>query len=212
MPRAVLFLALAVLAACARPLTDAEERFARDLFGPSLDTSKIAVAQGLGLLPPPRTVPARVTRVAATDQACLRTPQPRGAQPPQAFALWHCVHFDNGLYSSDMAFGWPSGPRVPQALVLAHELTHVWQWQNRKQTGYSPLRAIRESLRLADPYYSATGEAPEFLSFGFEQQAAMVEDFVCFSFANPDHPRRGELLALLAPVLPVEGFEASFGR
>lgn len=212
MQSTILFIVLLAVAGCARPLSDAEGRFARDLFGPSLDTSKVTVAQGLGLLPPPQTIPSRVTRVTSTDQACLRTPQPRGAQPPQAFALRHRVHFDNELYSTDMAFGWPMGLRVPQALVLAHELTHVWQWQNRDRTGYSPFRAVAESFRLADPYYSAPGEAPEFFSFGYEQQAAIVEDYVCFSFANPSHPRRLELRELIAPVLPVDAFEASFRR
>ena len=49
-------------------------------------------------------------------------------------------------------------------------------------------------------------------SFGYEQQAAIVEDFVCFTVANPDHPRRAELRALLEPVLPVADFEAAVAR
>ena len=99
----------------------------------------------------------------------------------------------------------------PQALVFAHELTHIWQWQNRARTGYTPFRAAAESLRLVDPYFAPPGEAP-FLSFGYEQQAAIVEDFICFTFANPDHPRRAELREILAPVFPVDAFEAALGR
>lgn len=201
---------LLVLAGCARPLTSAEEAFASDLFGPGLDTSKVKVTQGLGIVPLYQTVPSKVTLVQATDRACVRTPQPRGAQPPQAFALRNRMHFDTGLYSSDMVLQWPDRLRIPQALVLAHELTHVWQWQNRAKTGYTPARAIAESWQLADPYFS-DGEAA-FFAFGYEQQAAIIEDYVCFTFANPTHPRQAELREILAPVFPVEAFEAALDR
>lgn len=111
-----------------------------------------------------------------------------------------------------MALAWPAFLRFPQAIILAHELTHVWQWQNREWTGYTPWAAAAESIRLPDPYYTESGEAPLFFAFGFEQQAAIVEDFVCFSIANPNHPRRAELRELLAPVFPVEAFEAAILR
>lgn len=203
---------LVVLAACARPLTDAEEQFAQDLFGDGLDTTNVKISHGLGLTPPYKTVPASVTVMHGTDRACVRTPQPRGSQPPQAFALYNRMHFDNELYSSNMALGWPKGLRFPNAIILAHELTHVWQWQNRQATGYTPFRAALESWRLADPYYSAGGQAEAFFSFGYEQQAAIVEDFVCFTVANYNHPRRQELRDLLEPVLPVQAFEEAVGR
>jgi hypothetical protein len=207
------FLAVAIvgaLASCSRSLTGAEREFAGDLFGETLDTSKVRVTQGLGLAPLYRTVPRKVTLVEGTDEACLRVPQPRGAQPPQAFALANRVHFETGLYSSDMVITWPERLRMPQALILAHELTHVWQWQNRAVTGYSPARAIAESLELADPYFS--DEEAEFFSFGYEQQAAIVEDYICFAFANPDHPRRDELRAILAPIFPLDRFDAAIAR
>lgn len=201
---------LLLLTACSRPLTPSETAFANDLFGPSLDTSKVRVTQGLGIAPLYRTIPGEVQLVEGTDRACLRTPQPRGAQPPQAFAFRNRLHFDTGLYSSDMAPQWPEAMRVPQALILAHELTHAWQWQNREVTGYTPLRAAAESIEFADPYFSE-GQAA-FYSFGYEQQAAIVEDYVCFAFANPNHPRRFELRAILEPVLPVDDFDAVIGR
>ncbi len=212
MRRRVIVAAFLALGACARPLTEAEQRFAQDLFGPSLDTGAVTISQGLGLTPPYRTVPASLTVLNGTDKACVRTPQPRGAQPPQAFALWNRMHFDSELYSSDMARTWPKGLRFPNALILAHELTHVWQWQNRAETGYTPARAVAESWRFADPYFSGSGNGPEFYAYGYEQQAALVEDFVCFTIANPNHPRRAELRDILEPVLPVAAFEAAVGE
>lgn len=210
--RVAALLAFGSLTACARPLTPSEDQLARDLFGPSLDTSAVTITQGLGLAPLYRTVPASVTVLKGTEKACVRTPQPRGAQPPQAFAFRNRLHFETDLYSSDMALAWPEGLHFPQALILAHELTHVWQWQNRGRTGYSPWRAAAESWRVADPYFAPEGETAAFFAFGYEQQAAIVEDFVCFTVANPDHPRRSELREILEPVFPVRDFEAAVGR
>ena len=194
-------------------MTPMEERFASDVFGPSLDTSKVVVAQGAGLLPPSKTRVTKVTLVQGTDRACVRVPIPsrKASAPAQAFAFRNKMHFDTGLYSSDMVLDWPNRLRVPQALIFAHELTHVWQWQNRKRTGYTPWRGAMESLRLVDPYFAPPGEAP-FFSFGYEQQAAIVEDYLCFAFANPDHPRRAELRAILAPVFDVDRIDALIGR
>jgi len=202
-----------LVAACSRPLTPTEERFANDLFGPSLDTSKVRVAQGLGVTPLYRTVPkAQATVVQGTDKACVRTPQPtRSTNPPQAFAYKNRLHFDTGLYSSDLALVWPEFLRFPHAIILAHELTHAWQWQNREMTGYTPWRAVQESWQMVDPYFSTAEDAPTFLLFGYEQQAAIVEDYVCFAVANPNHPRRYELREILDPVLPMDRFDAAIG-
>lgn len=205
-------LGLILLAACSRPLTEDERVFAETLFGPTLDTDKVTIAQGLGVAPLYRTVPSSVRVLRGTNRACLRTPQPRGAQPPQAFALYNRMHFDSTLYSSDMARPWPRAVRFPQSLILAHELTHVWQWQNRDLTGYAPWRAVLESFELADPYYSGDEETPIFLSLGYEQQAAVVEDFVCFTVANPTHPRRQVLRDALEPFFPVAAFEEALAE
>lgn len=201
---------LLVFSGCSRPLTDAERTFANDLFGPSLDTSKVRVTYDVGITPLYQTVPTNLRLVVPTENACVRTPQPFGAQPPQAFALGNRLHFASELYSSDMLLQWPERMRVPHAIIFAHELVHAWQWQNRAQTRYHPLRAVAESLSLADPYFSE-GNA-EFFSYGYEQQAAIVEDYVCFTFANPTHPRRQELREILEPVLPIDAFDAALGR
>ena len=205
-------LAMISLAGCSRTLTPDETAFAENLFGDTIDIEKVTVTQGLGIAPLYRTVPNSVRVMRGTDRACIRTKQPRGAQPPQAFAYRNRISFDSELYSSDMARPWPVGLRFPQALVLAHELTHVWQWQNRDLTGYTPMRAVAESWELADPYFSEMDDAPVFLAFGYEQQAAIVEDYVCFTVANPNHPRRAKLRALIEPFFPVDAFEAALAE
>lgn len=204
----LLLLVVGVSAACGRPLTGSETAFAQSLFGPTLDTGKVRILS----LPYWDRDAGEPRLMRGTERACVRTPQPRGAQPPRAFVFGSSMYFSGSLQARDMALAWPSALRFPQGLVVAHELTHVWQWQNRAWTGYSPFRAAAESLALPDPYFSATGEAPVFFAFGYEQQAAIIEDYVCFTVANPTHPRRAELRELLAPVFPVEAFDAAIDR
>ena len=207
MPRLLLLLSMIALFACGRPLTPEEVKFANDLFGDELDTSEVRIGLFPGIVPPERPLPDEATIIVGTERACVRTPQPRGAQPPKAVAYRNSMQFDSDLYASNMALGYPEHVRFPNTFILAHELTHVWQWQNRATTGYKPWRAALEQLQFADPYFAASDEEAEFYRYGFEQQAAIVTDFVCFTASNPDHPRRQELRELLMPVLPVEQFE-----
>ncbi|MDZ7628480.1 MAG: hypothetical protein U5J99_08780 [Parvularculaceae bacterium] len=69
---------------------------------------------------------------------------------------------------------WPGAPgeavTLAQRAHLAHELVHVWQYVALRRTGVELLmsRVYRYSLDPAQP----------FLRYGYEQQAAIVEDFV----------------------------------
>lgn len=69
---------------------------------------------------------------------------------------------------------WPGAPAEAVSLAqrahLAHELVHVWQYQALKRSGIELLFSRVYRYRL-EP-------AREFLSYGYEQQAAIVEDYV----------------------------------
>ncbi len=112
------------------------------------------------------------------------------------------------FYRADLAPDWPKSARFPQALVLAHELVHVWQWQHRRATGYRPARAAFESMVNMDPYFYVPDANVTFLKFGFEQQAALLEDYVCYALYDPAAPRRAELRPLLAPYFPIGRLDA----
>ena len=206
---------LLLVAACARPLTPGETAFAHDMFGPALDTSKVRVRVGAGLTPLPRPAPlppARHSRADIPKGLCTRTPQPRRIRWPAAFALGNSIFFKRDYYAADTFPGWPAHVLMPQGLIMAHELTHVWQWQNRATTHYSPLRPLAEAARKADPYYwNGTGPRP-FAAYGFEQQAALVEDYLCFRLFEPSSPRLDELRAILAPALSLGRLEAALGH
>ncbi|WP_133176149.1 hypothetical protein [Pelagivirga sediminicola] len=213
------FAALAIICAlalssCARPLTPNERAFAADVLGPGLDVEKVRIARGFTPLPPapPEPDTSDLYPVIAENQIsglCDRTsPEPRSGPPP-GWALWSRVHMSREFYRADLAPDWPRSTRFPQALVLAHELVHVWQWQHRRVTGYRPARAAFESLINMDPYFYVPGPDASFLRFGFEQQAALLEDYVCYALYDPAAPRRAELRRLLAPYFPVDRLDAA---
>lgn len=222
MKRALIF-GLLSLTACARPLTENETIFAKNLFGDTLRTDEVSIMAGAGLTPlpwRPKNPDPRVDAAAGTveprkppDDLCVRKPSPRPYWDwPAAFVLDDNIYFSYRWYPFDAFEGMPETVPFPHSVLMAHELVHIWQWQNRDRTGYSPQASGNESLRSKDPYYYANRDSADFYAFGFEQQAAMIEDFVCFALFDPEDPVLDELAQLLRPVLPVEGFLDSLGR
>lgn len=207
--------ALLLLAACARPLSDNEDAFAAALFGNSLNRDAVTVRAGIGVLPLPPAKPdtaadsnaPRPAR-AVPDGFCTRVPSPStGPRWPAAFVLWDDVFFSYKYYKADTFAGWPNSVPLPQFLIMSHELVHVWQWQNRDQTQYRPSRSAAEAGIGIDPYYWQIEPGREFLSYGFEQQAAMVEDYLCYRLFERENPRLRDLHAIIDPVLPLAGLE-----
>ena len=212
-----LFLVLGAVAGCARPLTTNERAFAADIIGPTLDLDRVRIARGFGPLPPPPDTPDLsdiypVVEENTVTGLCTRSaPEPRRGPPP-GWALWNRLYFSAEFYRADLATAWPEAARFPQALVLAHELVHVWQWQNRDITGYRPSRAAMESILNMDPYFYAPDEGASFLDFGYEQQAALLEDYLCHALYDPAAPRRAELRPLLEPWFPLDRLDAALRR
>jgi hypothetical protein len=206
MLRSVLFLILTLaLAACGRPLTTAETDFAGLIHGPGLDPAPVRLFQGLAPQAP-RTVPVRPGR------SCQERlwPQPKGPTfrtVTSAVAVFRAVHFHDRWYEDDFLAGWPDRLPLAEAMLFAHEMVHVWQWQNRAVTGYHPIRAALEHLGSPDPYLFDPESQARFLDFGYEQQASIVEEYICCTALDPEAPRTARLRALLAPhfALPPEG-------
>ena len=215
----LLSVALLSVSACARGLAPGEADFAEALFGDSLDQKRIVVQPGVGLTPLPKDPEPEVRGEAppppdrAPQGICTRVPSPReGFQWPAGMVLWNQVLLKRDFYREDMMEGWPRAVPLPQALLMAHELVHVWQWQNRERTDYDPASSGSESVHSRDPYWYVPEAEREFLTYGFEQQAAMIEDYVCYTMFEPRAPRRAELRALIHPVLPLDAFDARLGR
>ncbi|RVT85968.1 hypothetical protein DXV76_09190 [Rhodobacteraceae bacterium CCMM004] len=201
--RALLALILVLTAACGRPLAPAERAFTATVLGPGLDADRVRIVRGnlIGGL--------RYIRPTRPREACREKILPPPAGPTvtvstAAFVLGETVFYRRDLWAPDLVAGYPRTLPLADAMLLAHELTHVWQWQNRETTGFSPMRVAAEQA-ADDPYLFVLDDRP-FAAYGYEQQASLVEEYVCCRALDPEGARTGRLRALLEPVFP--GLEA----
>ncbi|MEQ6247358.1 hypothetical protein ABMC89_00560 [Sulfitobacter sp. HNIBRBA3233] len=195
-------LILLFLAACGRPLTDSERAFARGIHGDTLDLDAVRLVEGA----PTRAVTfRRKPRPRTTCRELIFPPVEEEkivTSKPAAMALWNRVLFDRDWFLEDYLPDYPDRIGLVAAMLLSHELTHIWQWQNRAVTGYTPLRAASEHNPGDDPYLFEL-EDRRFLDFGYEQQGSIVEELVCCRALNPQGARTQRLHALVRQAMPV---------
>ncbi|WP_420584545.1 hypothetical protein [Ruegeria sp.] len=192
----IMMMALLLLGSCGRPLTDHERAFASAVQGDTLDLDRVRLVEGAPV------VPITYYRKARPRLACrerILPPPEEGVVTgkPAAVALFNKVYFNRDWYLEDYMSEFPEQMNLIAAMLLAHELTHVWQWQNRETTGYHPLRAAAEHGGKNDPYLFDLGTSPDFLEYGFEQQGAIVEEYICCRSLDPKAPRTQRLHDML---------------
>ena len=196
-------LILALLPACTtRPLTRNETALLAPIHGATLDTGRIRIAEtpGVGVFPITYDARPRVTcreRIGppVTGRITART---------AGIVLFERMFMSPDVARSDFVPALPDGAiDLPSAMFLVHEMTHVWQWQNRDLTGYHPVRAFTEQVVLDDPYLFTDGTSRRFLDHGYEVQASLVEEYLCCATLDPDGARTGRLFDLLREVMPV---------
>jgi hypothetical protein len=200
-------LAVAVLATCGRPLTDTEMAFAGRIHGDGIDLTRVRLVEGapVGSVTFHRKPRPRVT--------CreLILPPPKDeivTTKPAAVTLFNKVWFSDDWYAKNYLPAYPDRLYLIEAMLLAHELTHVWQWQNRKTTGYSPWLAAAEHGASDDPYLFDLDGSPAFLDYGFEQQGSIVEEYVCCRALAPEAARTRRLHGMLKAAFPVSDLPA----
>lgn len=197
-----LFIILILLTACGRPLTETEEAFVRGLQGDQLDTSRIRLIKGAPVAAVTFRRKAR-PRVACRERIMPPIKEEVVTSKPAAVTLFNRVYFVKNWYLDDYLRDYPERLYLVESMLLAHEVTHVWQWQNRVRTGYTPMHAAAEHGNVDDPYLFDLDEAPDFLSYGFEQQGAIVEEYVCCRALAPDAARTKRLHSMLSDTFPV---------
>ena len=201
--RIVLMACLIVLSACGRPLTENEAAFARSLHGDTIDISQVRIVEGA----PTRAVTFR--REPRPRTTCRERILPPATTEivtgkPAAVALYNHILFDKDWYLDDYMPEYPDQIGLIAAMLFAHEVTHAWQWQNRRDTGYSPWRAAFEHRGTSDPYLFDLDRSPKFSDFGYEQQGAIVEEYVCCRALDPTAARTARLHDLLSEAMPVQ--------
>lgn len=195
-------LILTLVAGCGRPMTETEREFAQTLQGNMLDADRVRLVDGS----PTRAVTFRRKARPRTTCRELILPPPTDdiiTAKPAAVTVANRIWFDRDWYLDDYVPDYPGEINLIAAMLLAHELTHVWQWQNRTVTGYSPLRAAHEHQAADDPYLFDIAENRVFSDFGYEQQGSIVEEFVCCRALAPQAPRTKRLHALISQAMPV---------
>ncbi|WOI34640.1 hypothetical protein R1T40_07905 [Tritonibacter scottomollicae] len=202
MSRALLLI-LILLAACGRSPTERERLFLGTIHGDSLDYARLRLVEGAPL----RAVTfRRPQRPRTTCRERILPPRPAGelvTASPAAVALFNRIFFTREWFAPDYTPDYPQTLHLVEAMLLAHEATHVWQWQNRALTGYTPLKALGEHSASPDPYLFDLDGPAEFLAYGYEQQGTIVEEYVCCRALAPKAPRTQRLHEMLAEVMPV---------
>ncbi|GAA6161533.1 MULTISPECIES: hypothetical protein [Ruegeria] len=196
MLRLILMTSLLFLYSCGRPLTENEVAFASAVQGNTLDLKNVRLVEGAPVVPITFYRKDR-PRLACRERILPPTKEGVVTAKPAAVALFNKVYFTKDWYLEDYMSEFPEQMDLIAAMLLAHELTHVWQWQNRETTGYHPLRAAAEHGGNTDPYQFDLTTSPDFLSYGFEQQGAIVEEYICCRALDPTAPRTQRLHEML---------------
>lgn len=195
-------LLLLILASCGRPLTQEERAFLGGIHGEALNLDRVRLVQGAPVLP------VKIYRQTRPRVACRERILPP-AEPgvvrarPAAVALFNRVFLTKDWFEPNYMPHFPDRLYLIEAMLIAHEATHVWQWQNRAVTGYHPLRAAAEHGGAEDPYLFDLTEDRRFLDYGFEQQGAIVEEYICCRALNPQGARTKRIHAMIGAALPV---------
>ncbi len=191
-----------ILAACGRPLTMGEKSFANQLFGGTTNTEIMRFHDG-ALVGKVTYKRQKRPRLACRERIWPEPTSETVTVGPAAIAMHNTVFFAKPYYTKDYLASYPKSLNLFAAMLFAHETTHVWQWQNRAKTGYSPIRAANEHKAGEDPYLYDINTKTRFLDYGFEQQASIVEEYVCCAALDPKAPRTARLRALLKGAFPV---------
>ena len=195
-----LFLILLLAACTSRPLTDAERAFLQTVHGDAVDMEKVRVARGsissafeVDIPPRPRTTcRERIFRPRSGPEVLIFP----------GLTLDSTMYFTDPFWEDDFVRGYPNALPLRDAMRLAHEMTHVWQWQARARTRYHPLKAVGEHISENDPYLVDFDPDRPFLSYAWEQQGTLVEEFVCCRALDPDSEKTRALHAMLSQPFP----------
>jgi hypothetical protein len=195
-------LSLLAVASCGRTLTPAERDFMLGLQGETFDPGPVRIARNRLIGISERTYPAR-PRTTCRERILPPPDGPTLTSSTTGITLFQHLQTSPGFYRDDYVARPDGGLNLLAAMFFAHEMTHVWQWQNRGVTGYHPFRAFAEHRGAKDPYLFDSDSRQRFLDYGYEQQASLVEEYVCCRALDPGGNRTQRLERLLRQSMPL---------
>ena len=204
----LILIALFLLASCGRPLTPNETAFLRAIQGEQIDTARIRFHDGLaaGSVTYRRPIRPRLS--------CMERiwPPSRGETvtvSPGAMTLFHRVFYRKDLYRDDFLPDYPARIDLLDAMLLAHEAVDLGEKNNPARTGYTPIKAMTEHGASNDPYLFDPDGTARFLDHGYEQQGAVVEEYVCCHVLDPGAPRTERLRRMIGAEMPIARLNAA---
>ena len=200
--RVLLILSLLFVMSCGRPLTEAETTFATQIHGDSLKVDRVRFVKG-ALVGSVTYKRQKRPRLACRERIFPEPTSELVTVGPAAVALHNKIFYTKPYYLADFMQNYPEEIDLYAAMIFAHEITHIWQWQNRAVTGYSPLKAGNEHVTSDDPYLFDITTNADFLDYGFEQQAGIVEEYVCCATLDPQALRTRRLEKMLRGAFPM---------
>ena len=198
-----ILLAFLLLAACGRGLTDGERALMSPIMGDTFDATQARMVEAgfIGMVT--RTYPTR-PQITCREKIAPPPSGPTFRTRTAGAVAWTDVLVNPTWYLPDYAPDFPNEFNIVAAMYFAHEMTHIWQWQNRDITGYSPFRGLAEHKAGIDPYLFDPEDEIVFLDMGYEQQASLVEEFICCRTLAPTGARTERLYQVLSAVMPVQ--------
>ncbi|MEM6589944.1 MAG: hypothetical protein AAF641_15970 [Pseudomonadota bacterium] len=200
--RISLLIALILLSACARPLTSEEKSFAKQIHGDTIDVTRIRVRNG-ALVGETTFKRQKRPRLACRERILPEREEEIVTVSPAALVLYNDVFYARDWYEPNFLPEYPQAMSLFHVMLFAHEITHVWQWQNRAATGYTPIKSASEHTRSDDPYLFDLNTSARFLDYGYEQQASIVEEYICCKALDPAAPRTERLATMLRGAFPL---------
>jgi len=197
-------LVLLSVAACSRQMTDGEIAYTEGIITQGVDFGEVRFSgqEKQGIQKAERILAQEVLGASASEESVDRLisglPSLFGAD---AFVIGNTVYFDSDVYSSDFSTSTIDSDRW----LMAHELTHVWQWQNRDVTGYTFAKVVSEHLNYGDDVYEYTlAQGKKFTEYRFEQQGAIVQCFAMLRQLMPSDPLTVRHESLIRSEFPLD--------
>jgi hypothetical protein len=117
-----------------------------------------------------------------------------------AITIGNSIYFSKDFYTEDFATSTDDS-----RWLLAHELTHVWQWQNRGSTGYSFAKVISEHLKYGDDAYRYRLVAgKKFSEYRFEQQGQIIQCYAMYKRTRPNAPLTAQHQKIIRAEFPID--------
>jgi hypothetical protein len=196
-----------LLSACGRPLSDSETRFAATIMGDQWQPEKVRIVRGT-MVGDYTTQRQKRPRLTCRERIWPEPTSNTVTVSTAAVVLFDTMFVHKDIYKRDFIEGYPEKFDLAYAMLFAHEMTHVWQWQNRDKTDYHPLKAASEHKPGGDPYLLDLTSQADFLDYPYEQQGAIVEEYVCCRSLDPTGSRTKRLHKMLSAHMPLSRVDA----